>query len=367
MAISDWEGPWVIADHAFEVAKKGIWNGEKLFSIISEYDDYLAYIRKKVGYEPGDTLALIAPFLIAYNVHSGFLLEVAKENANFIDGALEAIRVLEKIGHPIKIISTSYCQYVYYTTALAGIPKTNVRCTMFEIDKYIRKIIDEDKKFVREKVKQITGYPKLGISPTLSENQLNSTVREAIRELDCFFWDELPNTGFKEVLEEVKPLGGYRKYQALLDFSKDQNEDLSACVVIGDSITDWVMLKNVKEAGGLAISFNGNEYAVRNSNVALISDTCLITPIIIDLFMKKGLSAVKELTKNWTYENLRKAVRNQWINSFLFENLIKRVNRKTKVEFPLAVWIDEQNLEETVRKSMEMRKKVRGITVGSLG
>jgi predicted HAD superfamily phosphohydrolase len=139
MVKSDWEGPWVIADYAFEIVKRGLPNGEKVFNVISEYDDYLAYIRKKVNYEPGDTLALIAPFIIAFNLDSNFLIQIAKESANFIHGSIDAIKLLEKLGVSIKVLSTSYCQYVHYTTALAGIPRANVKCTLFDIDRYIDK------------------------------------------------------------------------------------------------------------------------------------------------------------------------------------------------------------------------------------
>lgn len=367
MIISDWEGPWVIADHAFEVAKRGIPNGERLFSVISEYDDYLAYIKKKPGYEPGDTLAIITPFLIAYNLDSRFLLDVAIDNANFIEGALEAIKVLMEKDYPLKIISTSYCHYVHYTTALAGIPKTNVKCTLLEIDKYIGNINEKDKEFVRERAEKISRYLKLNISAATRVEELSITTLKIIQELDAFFWEELPKTSFREILNEIKPLGGYRKYRALLDFLNEESEDLSACIAIGDSITDWIMLKKTKDSGGLAVSFNGNEYAIRNSNVALISDTCLITPIIVDLFMKKGLFGVKQLTCNWTYENLEKAVRAQWVDPSLFKLLRQRFDKKSSAVLPLAIWIDDRNVEEVIRKSLEMRKRVRGVVVGSLG
>ncbi|MDI6691504.1 MAG: hypothetical protein QME50_06555 [Candidatus Bathyarchaeota archaeon] len=367
MIISDWEGPWVIADHAFEVTKRGVPNGEKLFSVLSEYDDYLAYVRKKPNYEPGDTLALIAPFLIAYNLDSNFLIQVAKDNANFIKGALEAIKILEKSGCAIKIISTSYCQYVHYTTASARIPRRNVKCTVFKIDKYIKTVSDKDKSFARQKVKKIISYPKLGISATVKEEELSDTAKRAIQELNEFFWEELTQMTFKEVLGNVKPLGGYRKYQAVMDFLNEENEELWNSVVIGDSITDWVMLKKTKEAGGLAVSFNGNEYAIRNSNLAVISDTCLIVPLIVDLFRKKGLSGVRELTENWSYQRVKNAADAGWIDWSLLEALTTYYGKSLQNDFPSALWITEENLEEIIIKSMEMRKRVRGVTVGSLG
>ena len=196
MIKSDWEGPWVTADHAYEATRRGIPDGDRLFAGISEYDDYLSYIRRKNGYEPGDTLALIAPFLIAYDLDDAFLVRVARDHSNFIKGSLEAIKVLDRLGHPLRIISTSYCQYVYYTTKLAGILARNTRCTYFPIDKFAKTVAVKDKEFVKGKVKEIVSLPKLGISACTAENAFSHQVLEAIRRLDNFFWKELPETSY---------------------------------------------------------------------------------------------------------------------------------------------------------------------------
>ena len=123
LIISDWEGPWVIADYAYDIMRALVPDGGRLFSAISEYDDYLAYIKKKKGYEPGDTLRLIAPFLITYDVDEEGLVDVAKKSAKFLDGSLDAIKILHNSGYSIRIVSTSYSQYVWLTTSLVNIKK----------------------------------------------------------------------------------------------------------------------------------------------------------------------------------------------------------------------------------------------------
>ena len=42
-------------------------NGDRIFEVISRYDDLLT-LEEREGYEPGDTLALIVPFLILHNI-----------------------------------------------------------------------------------------------------------------------------------------------------------------------------------------------------------------------------------------------------------------------------------------------------------
>lgn len=366
MVKSDWEGPWVTADHAYEVTKRGIPNGDKLFAGISEYDDYLAYIRRKKGYEPGDTLVLITPFLIAYDLSDSFLVSVAKDNANFIKGSLEAIKILDQLGYSLKIISTSYCQYVYYTTKLADIPTTNIKCTYFPIDKYSKTIKERDKEFVKTKIKDIINLPRVGISASTTENELSTEALKTVELLDNFFWKELPETTYKRILEEVRPLGGNRKFTALKQILEEEGKELHESETIGDSITDWIMLRETRDAGGLAVSFNGNDYAVRNANVAIISDNCMIIPIIIDLFRRSGIEKVEEITSNWSYETIKNSAQKSCIKNSLFKQFTEFLHSSSS-SLPEVTWVTEHNLEVTIERSKKMRNEVRGIAIGSLG
>ena len=70
---------------------------------------------------------------------------------------------------------------------------------------------------------------------------------------------------------EVKPIGGRRKAAALNKFADKHGQPLSRWVVIGDSITDFRMLAAVEAAGGLAIAFNANEYALPHATMSLAS------------------------------------------------------------------------------------------------
>lgn len=362
--VSDWEGPWVTADHAYEVVKAGIPNGDRLFAAISEYDDYLAYIRKREGYEPGDTLALVAPFLIAYNINEKFLLDIAKRNANFIAGAKEGIAAFQETGYPFRIVSTSYCHYVLHTTSLVGISREDVKCTEFPIDKYCSEIKDKDKKTIREEIPKIVNLGKLGISASSNEKDIPAEARKVIKIMNDFFWDYLPKTSFGPLLARVKPLGGRRKFNALLEMLKEENRSLDSAAVIGDSITDWIMLKRTREAGGLAIAFNGNAYAIRNANVAVISDNCMIMPVLIDLFENVGIRGIRKIAENWNIDILHKEVAKGRLNSMLFERFLEFHTQARRQE---VHWITEENIESIIELSSGFRKTVRGSAVGSLG
>ena len=96
-----------------------------------------------------------------------FIIAKAKENANFISGSIKAIELLSQY-YTVNIISTSYQQYVHYTTYMAGIPEENTYCTQFPIDEYAKTISQENKDLVREIFHRVHGsnrYRSRGRTP----------------------------------------------------------------------------------------------------------------------------------------------------------------------------------------------------------
>lgn len=65
---ADCEGPISKNDNAFEITSHFVPNGDKLFTVISRYDDVVADVIKKPSYKAGYTLKLILPFLKAYDL-----------------------------------------------------------------------------------------------------------------------------------------------------------------------------------------------------------------------------------------------------------------------------------------------------------
>ena len=66
---TDCEGPLALNDNAFELCREFIKpDGARFFQQVSRYEDYLADVLKKPGYQAGDTLKLILPFLKAHGL-----------------------------------------------------------------------------------------------------------------------------------------------------------------------------------------------------------------------------------------------------------------------------------------------------------
>ena len=232
-------------------------NGDKIFEVISRYDDLLTLEERK-DYEPGDTLALIVPFLILHNISEDNIASLAAK-ANLTGGAAKLVDWLLNNGWKVFCISTSYEQYAMYITQKLGIYAHNVACTTFPLDKLRATLSQEEVKLLEQAEKDM-----LTMKPVTNDERIKQS-------LDKFFWERLPATELGAAIKEVKPVGGRRKVSALYRFVKKYDQPLSSWVVIGDSITDFRMLQVVEEAGGLSIAFNANEYALPFATMSLAS------------------------------------------------------------------------------------------------
>ncbi len=259
----DLEGPLSPQDNAYELMKL-FPNGDKIFEVISRYDDLLT-LEEKEDYEPGDTLALIVPFLILHNISEDDIAALAVK-ASLTGGADKLISWLEYNGWKVFCISTSYEQYAIHITQKLGIYAHNVACTLFPLNKFRATLCQEDSKLLQQAEEDM-----LTMHPVVDDDRIKQS-------LDNFFWEKLPTTNLGKAIEQVKPVGGRRKVAALNRFADKYDQPLSKWVVIGDSITDFRMLQAVEQAGGVAIAFNSIEDALPFLTMRLAST------FICDLF-----------------------------------------------------------------------------------
>jgi len=252
----DLEGPLSPKDNAYELMKL-FPNGDRIFEVISRYDDLLT-LEEKEDYEPGDTLALIVPFLLLHNISEDNITTLATE-ASLTGGAAELVSWLEYNGWKVFCITTTYEQYAIHITQKLGIYAHNVACTPFPLNKLRQTLCKEDTALLQKTEEDI-----LTMQPVTDDGRIKQS-------LDHFFWEKLPTTELGEVIKQVQPMGGRRKVAALNRFADKYDQPLSRWVVVGDSITDFRMLQTVEAAGGLAIAFNANEYALPYATMSLAS------------------------------------------------------------------------------------------------
>lgn len=252
----DLEGPLSPQDNAYDLMKL-FPNGDKVFEVISYYDDLLT-LEEREDYEPGDTLALIVPFLLLHQITEDDITTLAA-NASFTSEAAKLISWLQYHIWKVFCITTTYEQYALHITQKLGIYAQNVACTPFPLNKLRQALSEAELSRLRQAEQDI-----LTMEPGKDDARLK-------QRLDDFFWQKLPATDIGAIIKEVKPVGGRRKVAALNKFAEKYDQPLSNWVVVGDSITDFRMLQTVDEAGGLAIAFNANKYALPYATMSLAS------------------------------------------------------------------------------------------------
>jgi energy-converting hydrogenase A subunit R len=355
--ISDCEGPISKNDNAFEVAQAFIPRGDHFFSLISKYDDVLADVVKRSGYRAGNTLKLITPFLKAYGVSNEKLVEYAFDNIVVLHDAKKMLNHLSSL-LPSFIVSTSYEQYLSVLCSRMDFPQSNVYCTQLDLDRYDVPPVEAAR--LRELTDEIASYPMIHIpDQATSIKDFSEKDRATIRKLDEVFWKTIPRMKCGRMLVEITPIGGEEKAKAVMTIASNLESNLEEVVYVGDSITDVQALQLVKEQGGLAISFNGNRYAVANADIAVLSDTALVTAILVEVFSQRGKKDALNLVGRWS----PRAVEEEPIHSSLVTALLE----KHPSRLPHVQVVDDQNVEALIEESSRFRMSVRGESIGRLG
>jgi energy-converting hydrogenase A subunit R len=252
----DLEGPLSPQDNAYDLMKL-VPQGGTLFELISRYDDLLT-MEGREDYEPGDTLALIVPFLLLHGITENDIIALARK-ASLTQGASELVSALRESGWEVYCITTTYEQYAHHITGVLGIPRQHVAATPFPLDSFSKKLTKDEVDLLRKGEEDI-----LELSQSTDDRHIKN-------KLDDFFWSKLPKTPLGKLIRSVKPVGGQRKVSALTRFATESQQPFSNWVVVADSITDFKMLKTVDQAGGLAIAFNANQYALPYATLGLAS------------------------------------------------------------------------------------------------
>ncbi|MGQ9543632.1 MAG: hypothetical protein ACUVTM_06075 [Candidatus Bathyarchaeia archaeon] len=354
--ITDCEGPISKNDNAFELAGKLIPEGEKLFTIISRYDDVQVEIVRRPGYEPGDTLKLILPFLKAYGATDEVIRRLSAEGIMLIPGAAETLSYLARI-MPSYIVSTSYQHYIGSLCELLNFPKANSYSTRLELDKF--RVPEWELTKIREWASILIKRPPPEIPRgATSINDLDECDQETVKLLNEIFWSEMKTMSIWSILSEVNPIGGREKVEAVKDIVQKNSSEVASVIYFGDSITDSAPLRYVKENGGVAVSFNGNEYAIREAEFAIISDNTLVTTILATTFNEGGKAAVERLISTWSFEAIGKLAG---------DHLRMRAETVYKCGLPQIEIVTENNIKVVTERSCQFRRKVRGEAVGRLG
>lgn len=332
---TDLEGPVTKNDNAAEMAAAVIPEGGEFFRRVSLYDDYLAEVINMPGYRAGDTLRLILPFMMANGLTHSRMVSFSSEGILVVPEADEVLRGIAQNG-PAYIISTSYCQYVHAVCDAIGFPHDQTFCTRVNLEDYA--IPEDEVMEVRRMVGRVMAREPIEIPPgATSPDDLSDTDVDTVNDLDELFWEELPELSVYSIVEEVRPVGGPEKAASIRRAAQQEGVSMSEVMYVGDSITDVEAFRAVRREGGLAVSFNGNRWAVEEADLVVISYEAVPILPLANAFLKTGREAVEG--REWFPDH--KGV--------------------------LIAWAGSEDMEELVAESCRVRNDVRGEEIARLG
>jgi energy-converting hydrogenase A subunit R len=354
--VTDCEGPLSKNDNAYELAKHFMPDGARFFAIVSKYDDVQADVVERHGYKAGDTLRLILPFLKAYGATNEKMRRFSAEHILLVPGARETLQFIRGL-MPSFIVSTSYEQYMRALCEVVDFPFENVHCTQLDIDRY--EIDKAEAAALKRLGGEVAAMSMMQIpADATSIDDLSVRDKATVKRLDEMFWDELSHMECGKMLKEINPVGGTEKASAVQRITRETGSSLSETVYSGDSITDVQPFRLVKGHGGLAVSFNGNRYAIREAQIAVLAEHTIVTSVLANLFNRLGTDGVIEVV-----EERDPAALIRYCSSALRSRVLELYLKA----LPQVEVITSSNRERLIEESTAFRKTVRGEAVGGLG
>ena len=295
--VTDCEGPLTKNDNAQEIAERFIPHGAEFFARLSKYDDLLADFIRRPGYNAGDTLRLLPPFLKAFEVTDQDVESFSAEGVLLVPGALEALDGIRALV-PAFIVSTSYTPYLRALCSLSGFPMDNVRCTELSLDAWA--IPEDEKAWLRGQVDVILAQGIIEIPEgAASVADLSLADQESAAVLDDLFWRQMVGRASGALLAGVRPVGGGMKLTALEAIMVAEQVTGVDVMYVGDSITDVQPLEAVRAWGGVSLSFNGNAYALAAAEFAAASPDAQVTAELACAFAASGRDGVLAAVRAW--------------------------------------------------------------------
>ena len=342
--ITDCEGPLTLNDNAFELSANFIENGDELFKILSLYDDYLVDVVKKEGYKAGNTLKLILPFFVSENLSNDDLIDFSQNHIFAVNDSKFLLSYLQKAMNTY-IVSTSYGQYIEAISNYMELPFENTFYTKVNLDNLT--LTDEEIEKINEFKALILDNP--------DDYQL----------FDEIFFEEIVKMGIYDEIKKIDVVGGEGKKLAIDEIIERDGIDVNEILYIGDSITDVEPLDFARKNNGVSISFNGNEYPLRVAEIAIVSPSAITTAVIANVYINNDKNNVLKFIEDY---NVSKDIEKLFDDYEIDSEIKKEFFSTFDVEnYPLIQIISDENYEDILKVSKDMRNNIRGEDIGGLG
>ncbi|MFW6113182.1 MAG: haloacid dehalogenase-like hydrolase, partial [Thermodesulfobacteriota bacterium] len=292
------QGPLATNDNVIELCREFLSpQGDFFFKQVRRYDNYLATIAKRPGFQAGDSTKLILPFLKAAGLTNERVAEYSRQHLALTPKAEEACRFLLSQDFPLFVLSAGYRQFAAAVAERLGLAPERLFCTELDLDRY--ELPENDAKELAQLLEQIAAAPALDLPPNAKTlEDLAPEVQETIHLLDTIFWDTIPRMDIGRIYQETTTLGGPEKAKALEDSLAQTGLDITNAMYVGDNITDVPTLQKVRAGGGVALAFNGSRDAIAAAEIIVVADTAWPVALLGAVFRHWGKEGVVELAQS---------------------------------------------------------------------
>jgi predicted HAD superfamily phosphohydrolase len=186
-------------------------------------------------------------------------------------------------------------------------------------------------------------------------------MQEVAKRMDGIFLEngELMNIpAYRQMVSEIKIAGGAGKVEAIQDSCRRTGNSLGGTAFTDDSITGRQGLRLVRKNDGLALSVNGNKYAVTEAEFICLLNNALPLAVLLFAFSRGGREAVRILVQNWKWSTIE--------NLGLGDTLVEHLHQTYPGDLPQVEIVTKEKLFRQIKESEAYRTYIRGV-VGKLG
>lgn len=332
-----------------DLCARFIRNGAHFYDVVRRYDALTAYVLGREEATAGSLVKWVIPFLKANGATDYSVRRCYAETVQMMPGSEDALRFVSKLLPTF--VSTSIYEHGWLEVSeRVDAPLCDPFYSRMDLDR--TEFGRSDSRKIREMGDRITA---LRVPKTVYELNVPMEVDPAdvkiIKTLDRILQDEMPGTPGMALMEGSTAITSHKKAYHLLDIRKQTNIDLDCTMYVGGEDTDYQCLDLVRDAGGVAMSFNGTDFAVRGANIAIMSKDSTVGAVFASLFNDRGIEAILNLAANWNRDYLKKC-------EFPDRSLLNRMLQAHPRKLPEVYAVDKNNVDEIAARSAEFRKKL---------
>jgi energy-converting hydrogenase A subunit R len=351
------ETQFICSDHVFltrsnhvrDLCARYVKNGGRLYDVLSRYDSLTLYALGRDSANAGSVNRLVVPFLKAGGITDEAAYNFCKSTSVLMPDADKVLRYIAS-QMPAFISSESYEHHLMNLGESMDFPLSNISCNLFSFDSI---------KISRPDSKAIRGIASTIINARLTDEMYSVTQSPYLNKFDSKLVDMVDDEyikktskmEFNDQLRKDIRIAGNEKAYAILELCRKKEIEMGATIVVGSDESDYPALDLVRDSDGLALAFNGTEYAVRGSNVAIIDENPITVAVLSMEFYNGGIESVYDMIDHWTIDELR-------TRPCADRNLMNMFLAQFPERLPEVYKVDDDNLKDVTVKSAAYRKRI---------